>query len=242
MQCLSKIHNMENKLSEKIIGEINEHHIKPKPRWQFLLKRWVLWLFALLSVVLGGIAISIIISLFFDHDATAQVYLKQSMVRDILLTIPYFWLITLAILIGICKYAVAHTKFGYRYATIKIVGAVIVLSVLLGLVFNAFDVGQQVQDSLIENIPYYDSIVYTSKDQWSHPEKGLLGGTITKVISPQEFTLLDFHKKYWNIDMSTLDSDNTSIIKTGAIIKVIGMEKDSNTFNAQQIFPWDSNN
>ncbi len=149
---------MDNNLSEKIVAEIKEHNIKPKPKWQFLLKRWVLWLFAVLSIILGGIAVSIIIFLFLDHDATTMVSLDQGMIEGILLSIPYFWLVTLVVLIGICKYAVVHTKFGYRHATVKIIGAVLVLSILLGIALHSFDVGEQMQHFLNETIPYYDDI------------------------------------------------------------------------------------
>ena len=66
---------MNNILSEKIIEEIKRQGIKPRPRWQFLLKRWVLWSLAVFSAVLGSIAIAIIIFTFIDHDASVRVYL-----------------------------------------------------------------------------------------------------------------------------------------------------------------------
>ncbi len=229
---------MTNELSEKIIEEIKKQGIEPRPRWQFILKRWVLWSLAIFSTILGGIAIAVIIFLFIDHDASARVYLAQSAVEDILLAIPYFWFVTLAVLTGVTKYAVRHTKLGYRYAITRIVATVLISSIFLGITLNAMDVGEQVQDFLVETVPSYDALTYTSKDAWLQPAKGLLGGTITAIISPEEFKLLDFHKKSWHIDTNELQDKNDMTIKQGAVVKIIGTQKDNSTFRAGQIFPW----
>lgn len=229
---------MNNTLPEKIIEEIKKQGIEPRPRWQFLLKRSVLWSLAVFSTVLGGIAIAIIIFTFIDHDASVRVYLKESTVDDILLSIPYFWLATLAILTGVTKYAVRHTKFGYRYATTRIVAVVLVCSVLFGILLNTMDVGESVQDFLVETIPSYDALTYTSKDAWVQPEKGLLGGTVTAIISSEEFDLTDFHKKTWRVNTSEIQGNNDSVIRQGAIVKIIGTQKDNSTFRAGQIFSW----
>lgn len=229
---------MNNTLPEKIIEEIKKQGIEPRPRWQFLLKRSVLWSLAIFSTVLGGIAIAIIIFTFIDHDAGVRVYLKESAVDDILLSIPYFWLATLAILTGVTKYAVRHTKFGYRYATARIIAAVLIGSTLFGIALNAIDIGERVQDFLVETVPAYDALTYTSKDSWSQPEKGLLGGTVTGVVSSEYFELIDFHRKTWRIDMSELQDHNDVTIKQGVVVKIIGTKKDSSTFSAGQIFPW----
>lgn len=231
---------MNNILSEKIIEEIKRQGIKPRPRWQFLLKRWVLWSLAVFSAVLGSIAIAIIIFTFIDHDASVRVYLQGSAVADILLAIPYFWLITLAVLTGVAKYAVRHTQFGYRYATTRIITAVLIGSTVLGITLNVMDVTGSIQDFLIETVPAYDALIYTSKDAWSRPEKGALGGTVINIGNSDYFELLDFHKKTWRIDMSELQDHIDINIKPGMILKIIGTQKDNSTFRAGQIFPWNN--
>jgi len=231
---------MSDRLPEKIIEEIKKQGIESRPRWQFLLKRWVLWLVAIFSTIVGGIAIAIIIFTFIDHDASARVYLKESAVDDILLTIPYFWLVNLALLIIIAKYVVRHTKFGYRYATARIVGAVLIGSALFGIALNAMDVGERAQDFLVEAVPYYDTLTYTSKDAWSHHEKGLLGGAVTAVASSEEFELIDFRKKIWQVDTSGMEDKEDLIIRQGVKIKIIGTQKDGFLFYAERIFYWNN--
>ncbi len=229
---------MNDLLPEKIIEELKKQGIESRPRWQFLLKRWTLWLVAILSTIIGGIAVAVIIFTFVDYDITARTYLQKSVVEYILISIPYFWLVTLFILVGIAKYVVRHTKFGYRYATARIIAIVLAGSILLGIGLNFLDVGQGVQDFLVETFPAYDSLTYTSKDAWSQPEKGLLGGTITTIVNSEKFTISDFHKKTWQIDTSELQEKNGVTIRLGTVIKIIGTKKDDSTFNAGQLFFW----
>lgn len=229
---------MNNTSPEKIIEVIKKQGIESRPRWQFLLKRWTLWSIAILSTIVGSIAVAVIIFTFIDYDTSVRTYLQKSVVEDILLSIPYFWLVTLVILVGTAEYAVRHTKFGYRYATMRIVTVVLIGSMLLGIGLNFLDVGESVQNFLVDMFPAYDSLVYTSKDAWSQPDKGLLGGTITSIASPDEFTLTDFYKKTWRIDTSEIQGNSNIDIKQGIVVKIIGTKKDASTFQAGQIFLW----
>lgn len=231
---------MKSPLPEKILGEIKLKGIAPRPRWQFLLKRWVLWSLSLFSAVLGGIAVAIIIFLFVDHDYGVRVYLSQSAVEDILSTIPYFWLFTLTILLGVTEYAVRHTQFGYRYAQARIITAVFFGSIILGVLLNSFDAGERIQNLLIETVPSYDALVYTSRDSWSHPEKGLLGGTVISVIDSKEFEFLDFHQKVWHINTNEMQDNSDVIINKGSMFKIIGSQDGVASFAAGQILPWNN--
>lgn len=220
------------------MGEIKNRGIEPRPRWHFLLKRSVLWSLAAVATVLGGIAVAVIIFIFIDHDANTRAYLNESVFVDLLETIPYLWFGTLLLLIGITQYAVRHTKSGYRYTTARIVGVVVVSSVVLGIALSTLEVGERVQDFLVEKAPYYNELINTSKDAWSHPEKGLLGGTITAVISSEEFKLTDFYNKDWFVDRGQIDASDGLIIQPGSKIKMIGTQEDNATFRAIRVLPW----
>lgn len=229
---------MNNALPEKIMEEIKKQGIEPHSRWHFLLKRSVLWSLATVATIFGGIAVAVIIFIFIDHDANARVYLNESVFTDLLETVPYLWLGTLLLIIGSTQYAIRHTKFGYRYTTSRIVGVAMVSSVLLGIALNSLEVGERVQDFLAERLPYYNELVSTSNDVWSRPEKGLLGGTITDIISSEEFKLTDFHNKDWLVERSEVDATDGQIIQLGAKIKLVGTIEDNSTFRTIRVFPW----
>jgi hypothetical protein len=230
---------MNDILPEKIIKEIEDHNLVPKPKWKINLKRVVLWSLAGFATILGGVAVSIIIFVFIDYDPTAHEYLNQSAFKDILLTIPYLWFVVLVALTIVAKYSFRHIKFGYRYATFKVVGLVLGASIITGLALNAVDAGERIDDFLDDVVPYYNQLVYTSKDAWSQPEKGFLGGTVIGGVNGQEFEILDFHRTIWRINIGDLENDNVELIKRGVKIKVIGVEGGGNSFRAQHIFLWD---
>ena len=229
---------MTNTLPEKIMQEIKNRGIEPRSRWHFLLKRSVLWSLATCATVLGGVAVAVIIFIFIDHDANARAYLDESIFENLLHTIPYLWLATLLMLVGITQYAVRHTKFGYRYATKRIVGLILMCSIALGIALSVLEVGEHVQDFLVTRVPYYDELISTSQDMWSRPEKGLLGGTIDVIIDAEEIKLIDFRGKSWLVDIGEIDDASLSIIQPRSMIKMIGTLEDTSGFRAVRVLPW----
>lgn len=229
---------MNNNLPEKIIEQIKNQGIEPRPRWHFLLKKWVLWLLAIIATLSGGVAVSVIIFVFIDYDASARIYLQESIFEDLLRTVPYIWIITLVLLISITQYAVRQTKFGYRYHTVRVAAVVVVASTILGLLLSVLEVGERVQDFLANQVPYYDQLSSSSKDDWSLPEKGLLGGTVTALSGDEDLMLTDFQGKEWLIDRGNLDSSYNSILVPGSIVKMVGTQEAATEFRAIKAFPW----
>lgn len=142
-----------DKLSQEIINKIEDENIQPKPRWHFLLRRSILWFFAVLSVAVGGLAVSVIIATFIDYDPSTR---TVPLVEDILQTIPFVWVIVLALFVVLAYYGIRHTKTGYRYSLFKICSAVILASILLGIILNAYDVSQNIQDYFSSKLPYIE--------------------------------------------------------------------------------------
>lgn len=229
---------MDKKLSESIVQTLDERNLNPRPRWHFLLKRSVFWSVAGISILLGGVAVAAIIFVFLDHDTGAAHYLNQDLAEDILLTIPYLWLITFALLIALTRMSIRYTKGGYRYGILQVAGIAFVASFILGIIMNKFDVGDKVDEYLNESIPYYDSLVYTSKDQWSQPEKGLLGGTVNSIVDQNNIVLNDSKHRQWKIDLSSTYDGDMPTIKQGDVVKIVGKDMGNNIFKAEEVFVW----
>ena len=230
---------MKDTLPEDIMKAIDERGITPRPRWHFLLKGSVFWSMATATVVLGSMAIDVIIFVVFDHDTEARAYLNQSLVEDILLTIPYIWLASFGLLIVLTRLIVRHMKQGYRYGITQVVCVSLAASMALGIAMNALDVGESVNEFLNESIPYYNSLVYTSKNEWSQPTRGLLGGTVLSDATSSEIRIQDFHHAEWRVDISGVEqSDGFVQPKQGDVIKMVGKDTGNNTFQTEQLFPW----
>jgi heme/copper-type cytochrome/quinol oxidase subunit 2 len=230
---------MNKHFSKKILAEIEKRRLSPKPRWQFLLKRWLFWTLAIISALFGGLAIAIIIFIFLDHDPNASVYLNQSTFEDILLTIPYVWIFMLSIFIFVSWYTFRHTKRGYRHRTILIVTFSLLISIFLGLLLNTIDVGERIHYFFMKNVPYYDTVIRTLEDEWSQPQKGLLGGVIIETEEKEDYiVILDFHGNIWHIDITSVQQQGEVNLNIHSKIKIVGEIESPGVFIAHDIFSW----
>ena len=103
---------MNEQLPENIIKTIDERNLVPTARWRFLLTRSVFWILAVLSVVVGGIAFGVADYVFFDNDGISFASLQQSSIQDVAQSIPYVWLVILAILTLTAYYGFRKTRRG----------------------------------------------------------------------------------------------------------------------------------
>ena len=55
-------------ISKKILQKIRKEQIKPKPKWEFLLKNYVFWGAFILSIIVGGLASSVAIFRLVNND------------------------------------------------------------------------------------------------------------------------------------------------------------------------------
>lgn len=152
--------------SENVITMLDERKVEPRPRWHFLLKRSVFWPLAALSVLVGGVAVSVALYIFFDNDGLLLSGDRafQEAVLDIAQSIPYIWFAVLGLFTTSTYLIFRRTRKGYRYATARVVGVAIVASVVLGILLDAFDFGQAVHKYLLANTTAYDMLIRSSED------------------------------------------------------------------------------
>lgn len=232
---------MENEnLGDKVLRKIKEERIRPRPRWQFLLEDYFIWLFFLVSLILGAVAFCVALHIFFTNDWDLYIYLHTTLVGHVLNSIPFVWLAVLAVFILIAYYNFKYTKSGYRRETYFVVALSIAGSLILGVFLNSLGAGEKIEEAVAAEIPFYEKLTCCSmrKDVWSQPQSGLLGGQIMDV-SGENFELKDFNGTPWQIkeDDDTLEYEPLHI-KTGEQVKIIGEKKGDNVFWAREIRPW----
>ncbi len=233
---------MENKLQQRIVNEIKKRGIVPRPKWQFLLKRSFGWTLAAVSLMLGSIVIATMMFIFSGYDESLAKYFSESIYIDILELLPFFWFCTLVLLVWISKYAVRQTTYGYRYTTGQILTGILSSSIVLGALLYSFGLGERVQNFLVHSSPYYDALTFTSKDAWSHPEKGLLGGVIISVGDSGEIELRDFSNQIWQVDVREIADKKIDFqLQKGVMIKIIGTQDAPFSFYAEEVFSWNNN-
>lgn len=155
---------MSEELSDKIIERIDVEKIAPLSRWRFILWRGLLGLFAVLSVVIGGIAVGVIIFLISGLYLTGLLAIPHDLV-EYLLMVPYLWLLILIVFVLIARASIKHTKKGYRYSLSSIILTSVILSVVLGFIFYFSGIGKETHEFL-NRIPLYDSAVHDTNEAW----------------------------------------------------------------------------
>jgi heme/copper-type cytochrome/quinol oxidase subunit 2 len=228
-------------IGKKVIEKIKEEKIAPKPRWHFLLKNYFTWIFFVISVIIGSLAFCTILYVFFNNDWDLYKYLHTSVVGHIMLSIPYLWILFLALFTVLAYYNYKHTRDGYRHEAYMVMFLSIAGSALLGTFLYTLGAGEVVEDVAVGAVPYYEKITCCNhrKDIWDQPTIGLLGGEIIQIIDNKNFELKDFGGSIWQVqeDEDTLEFEPLKM-KVGEEVKVIGEEKKENFFWAREVRPW----
>jgi len=221
----------------KLLAKIKEGKMCPKPKWQFLLKDSVIWLFGLISLIIGAAAISVMIYLFKYNDWEIYDQTKKSFLEFFILTLPYYWFVFLGIFVLIISYNFKHTKRGYRYSGILLAGASILLSVILGGIFFAAGLGEKLDDILGSSAPFYDQVFNRHVDFWSHPAEGRLSGLVVDRLDETSFVLIDRGGEQWLVSTENSEPYSNVMIAIGQPIRLLGETIDKNIFHADKILP-----
>ena len=230
-------------LSQKVIETIKDKHLKPKPKWQFLLKDSVFWGVGILAILIGGLSFAVIIYMFVNSDWDVYSQLSNNFLSFFLLVLPYFWLIILGIFILIAYYNLKHTKKGYKFSLKSISLFVLAISIILGIFWYNIGLGQAIDNALSNRIPVYRQYINRMQqraDMWQQPDKGLLVGIVTELeIEGSILKIKDPQGKEWNIvaDRETLAPLLLSSVNIEGNLPIIvmGQQIDDNQFQAEMI-------
>jgi hypothetical protein len=229
-----------------ILDEIEKRKVVPIPRWHFLLRRSVFWVLAAISVITGSISIATAIYVFVDHDfvvdhANINRFLdQQPLVEDIIVSIPYMWIVALLLFVLVAYYGFRHTRKGYRYPTLRVIGGSVLLSLLLSGLLNLFDVGHIIHRYLIENVKAYGRLVYTNEQRWSQVKKGWLGGKVIREDKAMhQLIVMDYKKRIWTVDIGATSVKPGTLMLPGKYIKITGTKTGNQAFQATSIQAWE---
>ena len=226
---------MENKnISQIAFERITEEGIRPIPRKVFNIKRALFWLVVILSLFIGAFTFSIILSALFNNDW--DLYTKFGF-NFILRTVPYFWLVSLGIFTMLGEYYYRQTLFGHRRGLAMIIGIYLGSTIIFGTIFYSIGIDEYVENYIVNNIPTYSNFIFNKYEVWSHPEDGLLSGTITKV-KDGEIEIIDFNGSIWTVNIKDSFIGNKNFIQVGKNVKIVGENTINNIFNADDIRSW----
>jgi len=225
-------------LSEKVFATIKEKKIQQKAKWTFLLRDYVVRIFGIMSLLVGGLAFSVIIYMMQNNSWGEYSYVSDSFLQFIFLTLPYFWIVFLVLFVVIADYNIRHAKKGYRYRLPVVVLGSVMVSLVLGGFFYNIGMGQAIDDVLSKNTKYYEQFINPGFKMWHNPEKGLLSGKIISLESENELEFEDIEAKRWlvfyNKENCIVRGHEPSI---GLHLRLFGTTLGDNSFEAKKIIP-----
>lgn len=225
-----------NDFDQKLVAKIKDGKITPYPRWRFLLKSYVVSALGTLALIIGAVSISVMIFFWGDTGWEIREQTHKSFWEFLLLTLPYFWLLLLALFVWVLYYNIKHTKHGYRYPVWLIALASILASVVLGMAFSLFGLGERIDNVLGEQAPLYNTVINRQIDFWDNPDDGRLMGVVTATAVERDFNLVDPRGENWHVtaDPRALAPN---LLAVGQPVDLVGEVKTDHEFSAEIIRP-----
>lgn len=225
-------------LSQKIINIIKDKKIKPKSRWQFLLRDYFVWFLFTISVVIGALATSVVLFMI-KTQGHLLILPNLGLIRKLSVALPYFWLIILIIFMAVAYYNFKHTKTGYRYNTCLIVVLSIVFSLALGALIFIFGMAEKFEELTYNHLPIYHNLSDHRIRMLIRPHEGILAGWVVEGSVSEGFNLLDFSGEDWLVKCSqAFDSVCCDCFTPDSKVVILGEVVAEKEFQAQLIRPF----
>ena len=221
-------------LKQDVIKKIKSKDLRPYSRTHFILKNILFWITFVLAVGVGMLAFSAFLFRVFSNDWGIYKHLGRGPVPHFFMTLPYLWIVVMALFALLAVYTFQHTRGWYKHKPIIIVTASIAISIVGGSLLFAVGFGDKIDCKFSQPLPRFMSGHH--QEAWSHPELGLLGGEVVKLKDDKVFLLKDFSDQTWTV-IFIGPVLNTSV-ESGLMIKAIGAKTADREFEAVKIKPW----
>lgn len=229
-------------LSTKTLERIAEGRVAPIARWKLLLLGGAKWAAAGFVSVLAAFGIMLTVHVLFEIDWHVYQELGFTPIEVLQSLSPLLWTALLAVLLAAGVVLLRQTKYGYRYSLTAMFSLLFFSGLAMGATFERWPGEERIESALMYKIPGYRNfearVLPSVEKQWSQPEDGLLGGTITSVDEGKSFELRDFEDKAWKIDTEDALMSESVELKENQEIKIIGETEDDETFRATEVRSW----
>lgn len=214
-------------LTEKVLKNIEQQNITPRPKWVFRLQDLAVWFSSAIFIMIGGFAFSVVIYMIKDSDWYVYQNMGSSLWGFLLLMLPYFWLIVLGILVAVANYNLKVTKKGYRFHLRTIVAFVMLASMIIGTALYYAGMGRAIDESFASRLPFYEEFVNKmNRDRrlWMRPEHGLLAGMVISVSEDGKMLVSDFNNDVWRVVSSDATILQGRALGNKQAVKIVGQQ------------------
>lgn len=230
----------KEKLSNKVLQKIKKENLKPKPKWEFLLKNYVFWGAFAISILIGGLASSVAIFRLTTADWDIARRIGRHPISFAFTTMPYFWLAILAAFTALAYYNFKHTKEGFKFRLPITITASIVGSIILGFSFFGAGIAKSMDEQALRHLPLYESMHESQKMNIWQQDEGVIAGEITET-KEGAIIIKNLKGEVWQIDTTKIPKEFTKNLKEKMPIGAMGEIVEEGFFQAEDIRPWKGN-
>lgn len=219
----------------KIIQKLKTEHIEPKPKYAFLLRKYLLWISSVLTIILGSLSLSIIY--YFLRNQSISLYFEElSLIQLLFISIPYIWIIILIGFLFLTAYNLKHIEFGYRLHITHVIVAYFIISFILSIFIYQAGLADKLQATFVNNSSIYQDYTHRKFEMWQRPENGRLAGKLL-IDKNKALYLEDFKANLWLLDISDLKQKPNFRLQSFDNINIIGEKTGTSTFKVYMIKP-----
>lgn len=229
---------MKKNFAEEVVKTIKEKKITPKSKWNFLLKEYFVWFMGFISMVVGALSFAVIFFIVRTNDWDYYDQISGSMLKFVLMTLPYLWLLLLLAFGVLVYYYIRHTKKGYKFQALNIILIIFSSSIIFGGVLYAAGIGKAIDNVMYTKAPkYYEEIGNRRYKMWKDLERGMIAGQIITVNSNELFSIMDLNEKAWQVIADNAILAPRIEIAVGEKVRMIGEPISDLEFIAKVIGP-----
>lgn len=233
-------------IADDVLKQINDQCLKPRSKWYFICKNELFWALGLFSIIIGSVAVAAGLFAVSYVEVDYYTVTHDSLISFLLDTLPLMWLACLLAFILLGYVQIRHTKRGYKYSFVIVVGSTFALSLVGGVVLNNYGFGALLEKAVEGKIPFHNSAFREKEQMWQKAERGVIAGEVVFIENDNSsFVLKDWSGRLWLVNSIDLMEMDISILKENQKIKVIGLPTDMNpdinrahSMHACFILPW----
>lgn len=225
--------------SKDILHTIETEQIAPRPRWVFVVRQTAFFAGFLLSVLIGGISVSVILFALTDIGPGMGRMMRMHPGPFLVTYLPYAWVFAIVAFGLVAYYDLRNIKGAYRYRATAILGVSVLLSIGVGVVLHAAGMGKAAERRVAQMMPRYQTLDARKMHFWGRPQGGMLAGTIVSVMSTSTVLLEDFSGNPWLITVGNVRIQGPVAVVAGERVRVAGTLQSPGVFSASDIFPWE---
>lgn len=231
-------------MKETILERLQRENITPRSRLYWLTHEYAFWAAWGFSVVLGALSLAVL--------SFSSVYMGYSFYEAthdnfwtfLVEALPILWLIAAAFMVMASFFNIRHTKKGYKYPVILVIGSSLGFSLLGGFALHYLGAGYYLDRFLGEVSETYQSRVEFEARLWEAPAFGRLVGRATpldEVGVVNGFLFTDIEDRSWPIVGTELGERESELLRSGRKVKLLfatSSKAGVEMFVACGVFPW----